>query len=163
MHTNEKIAFLLFFIIIAVPYLIEAFILLCFLICKLKRKKTGKIFTSKPVIANHIIVSIGIICFLYGLLIEPTWIQVKSYRIETEKLARTSIRLVHISDLHCEAKIRNEKKVIRIINDLKPDVIAFTGDSLNTPSALPLFRETMTDLKAKIAKVAVYGNIDEWH
>ena len=47
-----------------------------------------------------------------------------------------------------------------MINQLNADVIVFTGDCLNIASALPLFKSTMKDLKAAIAKFAVKGNFE---
>jgi len=102
----------------------------------------------------------GIFCILYGYFIEPRWIEVKHIDIPTAKLKCASLRVVQISDLHCETKIKNENKMVEIVNSLNPDIIVFTGDSLNTPKALPIFRDAMGRLKAKIGKYAVKGNED---
>lgn len=163
MIISEIISLILFVLLAAAPYVLEIIFLVRFLNNKSKSKNAAKIFISKPAFAVHIIAAAGIICFLYALLIEPYWLQVKNITIETEKFSTTELRIVHISDLHCEQKIRNEKRLIEEINRLKPDVIVFTGDSLNTSAALPVFKQTLGDLKAGIGKFAVRGNFDIWH
>ncbi|MEM7816513.1 MAG: metallophosphoesterase [Candidatus Aenigmatarchaeota archaeon] len=65
-----------------------------------------------------------------------------------------------MSDLHCDNKIRNEEKLIKIINSLEPDIIVFTGDAINTTESLDIFKKTMRSLKAKIGKYAIKGNLD---
>lgn len=88
--------------------------------------------------------------------------EVNEIILYTEKLEATDLTLVHISDLHCDPKVRNEESLAKIINPLQPDVIIFTGDAINSPAALELFQKTLKGLKAKIGKFAVRGNFDVW-
>jgi len=162
MIASEKIALMIFLLLASAPYTLEIVLFLRYIKNKFKSKSAAKILISKPAVAVHIIAAAGIICFLYALLIEPYWLQVKNITIETEKISSTELRIVHISDLHCEEKIRNEKRLVEEINALRPDVIVFTGDSLNTPDALANFKKTMGELKAGIGKFAVQGNFDVW-
>lgn len=120
--------------------------------------KRSKLF-SKPAIIVHVIAAAGFSCFLYGFFIEPYRLEVNEFRISTDKLLNgTNLRIVHISDLHCDPKMRNEEKLVQLVNAANPDVIVFTGDAVNKPATIPLFRETVTGLKAGIAKLAVRGN-----
>lgn len=150
------------FAIVAV-YVLEARLIWKFAKRKINRKDTSPQERSKSAIAIHILAVIGIICFTYGYFIEPYWIDVKTVTLHTHKLKNTSLRIVQISDLHCEMKLRNEKKLAGIINPLKPDIIVFTGDGLNLREALPVFQETLNQLKASIGKYAVQGNLDVWY
>jgi len=163
MIASEKMALILFLLLAASPYVLEIVFLVRYINNKSKKKNAAKIFVSKPAFAIHTIAAAGIICFLYALLIEPYWLEVKNITIETEKISSAELRIVHISDLHCEEKIRNEKRLVEEINALRPDVIVFTGDSLNTSDALANFKKTMGDLKAGIGKFAVRGNFDVWN
>jgi len=165
MPTAEAIAAFVFVVIIGTVYGMEVFFVSVFAFHKLKGKKRTAIFRRKAAIFIHVLAIIGILCFLYGFFIEPYWIEVKTIQIRTEKLSRTGFRLVQISDLHCGKKPRNEKKLVELVNALKPDVIVFTGDTLmlHTPSALPLFKETMKKLEAGLGKFAVRGNVDVWY
>ena len=118
---------------------------------------------SRFTILIHILAIVGIACFIYGYFIEPYWIDVRHVEIKTDKFKGTDLTIVQISDLHCDKKMRNEEALPKIINALDPDIIVFTGDTLNTPRALPSFKKTMRALKAEIGKYAVRGNFDVWY
>lgn len=108
---------------------------------------------------------IGILCVLYGFFIEPYWLSIETIKISSDKIRQTDrpIRIVQISDLHCDPTPRLEEKLPNAIAAQKPDVIAFTGDSLNSPGGLPICRQCLTRL-AKIAPTfAVRGNWDAWY
>ncbi len=162
MLISEIIALFVFLLIVAAVYILEFGFVVIFIFNKLRNRKKRNLLLTKPAILIHILAVIGVICFLYGYFIEPYWVEVKIVPIRTDKLKQTSFRIVHISDLHCDKKVRNERTMVELINDLEPDVIVFTGDAINTPSALPLFKETMKNLKASLAKFAVYGNFETW-
>jgi predicted MPP superfamily phosphohydrolase len=106
------------------------------------------------------VAGLGILCLLYGHFLEPYWIEVSSVTIHTPKLAHASFCIVQISDLHCDSKARNEKAMVRIVNDLQPDIIVATGDYLNHPSALPRLRNSLRRLNAPLGKFAVTGNFE---
>jgi len=160
MPTSEKIALLIFLLVAAAIYLPEAAVLTFFAVARLKHKRRTRILLKKPVLVLHFLALLGIICFLYGHFVELYRIQVTRIPIRTDKLRQTTFRIVHISDLHCDKKMRNEKRLVELINQLQPDVIVFTGDALNTSSALPLFKETFQNLNASLAKLAVRGNFE---
>ncbi|MHC4708732.1 MAG: metallophosphoesterase, partial [Planctomycetota bacterium] len=165
MATGEKIAALVFLVAIACVYSLELLLFSIFAFQKLTSSKAANILLGKPALCIHALAIIGIACFCYGYFIEPYWVEVRAITIPTDKLERTAFRIVHISDLHCDKKPRNEEKLIKLVNAARPDIIVFTGDALNlnTASALPLFKETMTALKANIARFAVRGNVDIWY
>jgi uncharacterized protein len=146
--------------VVAAVYIREIFLLSAFLRNRLQCKRCPTSPRSRSAVINHFSALIGIACILYGYFVEPRWIEVKFINIPTAKLARTNLRIIQISDLHCETKIVNEDKMVEIVNSLKPDLIVFTGDSLNMPGALPVFRDTMRRLRAAIGKYAVTGNDD---
>ena len=127
---------------------------------KIRKKETSKFLTNRPAICLHFVAGFGILCMLYGFFIEPYWVQVNTISIQTEKLTTTTFRVVQISDTHCDKRIRLEEKLPDIINSLKPDIIVFTGDTVNRQSALPLFVSTMAKLEAPLGKFAVTGNWD---
>jgi len=159
----EKIGAMVFLAIIAIVYSLEVCFSLVYAINKLRGKLKVNPFVSKSALLIHLLATIGIICFLYGCFVEPYWIEVKTIEIKTEKLRETSFRLVHISDMHCDKKLRNEKRVVELVNAINPDVIVFTGDTINTSVALATFKDTMKSLKAVIGKFAVHGNYDVWY
>ncbi|MCK9574227.1 MAG: metallophosphoesterase [Candidatus Omnitrophica bacterium] len=110
----------------------------------------------------HVFAVLGIFCFFYAYFIEPYWLKVVHVNLKTDKL-KNSFVLVQISDLHCDAKVRNEEKLVKIINEINPDIIVFTGDALNAEKALGNFKKTLKNLNAKSGKFAVRGNFDVWY
>jgi hypothetical protein len=159
MRIREFISLLIFVSVVVALYAAEARLLFYFIKDKIKKLPVRRFF-SKRAMVIHFIALTGLICIAYGYFIEPYWIETKTVEIPTSKLKQTAIRLVQFSDLHCTGKIANEKKLVEIINGLKPDVIVFTGDSMNNKKALPLLKETLSSLKATLGKFAVRGNFD---
>ena len=155
MTLSEIISLILFLLFWVLIFISEVKYWIIFL-------KTKSLPHSKPAIFVHILFFLGIICFIYAYFIEPYWLEVRHVEIRTDKLKETELTLVQISDLHCDTKIRNEPKLVRIINRINPDIIVFTGDGLNAEKALDILKNTMASLKAKLGKFAVKGNYD-WY
>ncbi|MBI3650961.1 MAG: metallophosphoesterase family protein [Acidobacteria bacterium] len=105
---------------------------------------------------------IGLLCIGYGYFIEPYRISITRVEIKSDKLASgaSPIRLVHISDLHSDAKARLEKQLPEIIKNEKPDLIFFTGDSINSSAGLQVFRECLASLATVAPTYVVKGNWD---
>jgi predicted MPP superfamily phosphohydrolase len=133
-----------------------------FLIRKYQKRPEEGLLKKPSSLVLHVIAGIGVLCVLYGCFVEPYWPQVNVIPIQTEKLKSATFRIIQISDTHCDNKIRLERRLPGIINNLKPDIIVFTGDSINRESALPLFRDTMSKLNAPLGKFAVTGNWDNY-
>ncbi|MEN8126939.1 MAG: metallophosphoesterase [Planctomycetota bacterium] len=144
-------------------YILYVRLWLTWLIQRIRKKKTCKILTNRIAIYLHIVAGVGFVCMAYAYFIEPYWPQVNVISIQTEKLTSATFRIVHISDTHCDAKVRLEKHLPGIISSLKPDIIVFTGDTINDKEALPLFQDTMRKLRAPLGKFAVNGNWDCWY
>lgn len=109
--------------------------------------------------------ALGALCIAYGYWVEPYWLSVSHVRISSPKIPPTArpIRVAHISDIHSDPRPRLEERLPQAIANLKPDLIVFTGDALNSPEGLPVFKHCMRRL-AEIAPVyAVKGNMDIWY
>lgn len=107
---------------------------------------------------------LGVICLIYGF-IEPYWLSVSYIRIETSKLPNNTkpLKIIHFSDLHSDPIIRLEEKIPEFISKEQPDLIVYTGDTINSPEGLIVAREFFTKL-AKIAPTyVVKGNWDSWY
>ena len=154
------VSVLIFVGVTAAVYAAEAFLIIG--VVKSRRRGQGipKRFWSGRAIVIHLLAALGAACLLYGHLIEPYWVEVKKVEISTSKLHQTTVRIVQISDTHCTIRPLNEKKMVEIINGLRPDVIVFTGDSANNSRGLKRFKETMGKLEGQLGKFAVRGNID---
>jgi len=106
--------------------------------------------------------AVGVLCMAYGRFIEPRWVEVTRVRVESPRLREASrpVRIVQVSDFHCEAYADLAEDVPDIIAGLSPDVIVFTGDSLNDRQGLGRFRRCMTRLAEIAPTLAVRGNWD---
>lgn len=102
----------------------------------------------------------GVGCILWARFREPYRPEVTHTTIRTNKLrgATGSIRIVQISDLHCDPTVRLEDRLPGIIADCKPDLIVFTGDCVNSPAALDTFRTCITKIAAIAPTYACKGN-----
>lgn len=72
-------------------------------------------------------------------------------------------RIVQISDMHLGtmATENSLKEAVRMVNELKPDVIFFTGDLVNyTTSEAFRFQHVLADLEAEHGVYATLGNHD---
>lgn len=107
----------------------------------------------------------GLLCIAYGYFIEPYWLSITRVRVETAKLPRGTrpIRLIHISDLHSDPQVRLEEQLPGVIAAERPDLIVFTGDSLNSPDGLPVLRNCLTRLAQIAPTFVVKGNWDAWY
>ena len=77
----------------------------------------------------------------------------------------TPVRILHLTDLHLHvtSKISRLAALVQRINDLKPDIVVFTGDFLRWGTPLPQADEVARILgliQAPLGKYAVRGNHD---
>lgn len=106
--------------------------------------------------------ALGFACMAYGRFIEPYWPEIVRVKIPTDKIAGRPVRCAHVSDLHFDVNKQLEDRLPGLIAGLKPDLIVFTGDSINTPAALPAFKAFLSSAAAIAPTFVVRGNWDAW-
>jgi uncharacterized protein len=163
MQTAEFIRVLIFLSLVAATYAFAA--ILC--VKWLRHKFGGARLSQKPGQRwfRRGILSlscIGLLCIGYGYFIEPYRLSISRVQIQSDKLPKDAkpIRLIHISDMHSDPTPRLEKQLPETIQNEKPDAILFTGDSINSPEGLPVFKECLTNLAAIAPTYVVKGNWD---
>ena len=154
---------LLFLSVVVTIYVLAASIAIRFLLHKLgyaKLPSSGIHLWSRRIILGLAV--IGTLCMAYGYFVEPYWPSVTRITIKSSKLPADSrpIRIVHISDLHCDVRPRLEERLPEIIAGERPDIIVFTGDALNSPAGLPLLKELLRRLSNLAPTFTVRGNWD---
>ena len=72
------------------------------------------------------------------------------------------LTIVHLSDLHMMGDLGQEffDYMVRQVNDLRPDVIALTGDVIEEPECYSWVHETLAKLCAPLGVYFVLGNHD---
>jgi hypothetical protein len=160
MSLREGLFLLAFGLVLLFVYGFETLLLVDHIWGRICRRAGKSRLWMRRYLALHAAAVLGIGCMLYGRLVEPNRIEVNTMTIHTPKLKNAGFRLVQITDLHCDWKIRNEEKMVRIVNDLKPDLVVVTGDLLNHALGLSHLRDSLKRLQAPLGKFAVLGNVD---
>lgn len=157
MLLSEKIAVVLFLLVIVSVYVAAAGILF--------RRVLGHAPSKHPLAvvgrrALYVVAVGGALCIAYSF-VEPYRPAVTHVTIPSPRMPQGSrLRIVFISDLHCEATPRLEEQLPEIIAAQSPDVILFGGDALNSLEGLPLFKDCMKLLAHTAPTFAVRGNWD---
>jgi uncharacterized protein len=111
------------------------------------------------------LVPVGTVCVAYGYLVEPYWPEVTHVRITSSRLSSAGrpVRVVLLSDMHSDPSPRLEDRLPGLIAAEHPDLVVYTGDSINSLDALPVFRRCMTQIARIAPTFAVRGNWDAWY
>lgn len=132
---------------------------------KEKVKKTIKIFFKLTII----IVIFTCSFFFYTTYVSTIKIGVREYRLIEKKIPDSfnGLKIIQLSDLHYGSTMFNKdvKKIIKLVNDRKPDLIVFTGDLINKSYKLSSKeQESLTKelkkLNASLGKYAITGEED---
>ncbi len=86
------------------------------------------IWISFPI--NLIFQILGSILVFYGFIIEPSHIKITTTYHNLPEIS-SQFNFLHISDIHLEQLGVREEKLLRIVENRKPDFILYTGDFLN--------------------------------
>ena len=132
---------------------------------KENRKKIIKKFLIKIIILIILII-------LYGILIEPNILKINEYKINTNEISENfhGLKIIHFSDLHYGSTINknNIEKIIKKINNLKPDILVFTGDLIEknykiNKNEINYLTKELQKLKTNLGKYAIIGNHDYYN
>ena len=129
-------------------------------ICAFTGNQSAKLrWWEKGVMAMSVLLSL---CFAYALFIEPYWLEVVHVTIPTPKIAEGAdpIRIVLISDLHCDAMKRLEPSLPAVIAKEHPDLIMFAGDAINELGGVAVFKQCISELSKLAPTYIVEGNHD---
>lgn len=109
------------------------------------------------------------LCFGYMHFIEPKLLVVHEYPVINEKIPDSfnGFKIVQFSDIHF-GRTTNEQEVKRVvnkINELKPDILVFTGDLFDpyitlSENHIKFLTEVFSKTTAKLGKYAIYGDND---
>jgi predicted MPP superfamily phosphohydrolase len=109
---------------------------------------------------------LGFSVLLYAKLIEPNWIEINSLQLTLPRLSQEfdGYRIVQISDIHLDNWMTQGrfKRIINLVNQQKPDLIAITGDFVTrySPGSIPSLKPSLDKFTPKDQTVAIVGNHD---
>jgi predicted MPP superfamily phosphohydrolase len=150
MLPEERLRVALFCLTVAAVYVAAAATLVSW------RKKRSLKARGKAVLAAA---GAGVLCMLWGFLVEPYWLERTSVEVHSRKLERRC-RIAQLSDLHCDATARLEPELPAAISAERPDAIVFTGDAANSREGIPVLRKLLSELARIAPFYAVRGNWD---
>jgi len=176
------------FAFVFVTYFSKLFLILFLLVDDIFRlfqwisNSVGKLFGVKPDIAGDavksgitrsdfilkmgfIVASIPFAALIVGMIRGKYEYQVRKVRLNLAQLPDSfkGFRIVQISDIHTGSFMDKAplEKAVRMVNELKPDVIFFTGDLVNDlHSEVVPFMNTLAGLKATHGVYSILGNHD---
>lgn len=104
-------------------------------------------------------ISIVIIFFMITFWNQPVY---RNYTITTDKRQK-GFTIVQLSDLHSTSYGNNQKRLIKKIDKVQPDIIVLTGDIVDDIEEEDNAYILMTDLVTKYPLYYVDGNHEVWH
>lgn len=108
--------------------------------------------------------SAGVGLGLQGSWGEPRRLEVTRHEIRPSpgvSAGAAPLTLAQVSDLHLKALGRVHERVARAVGEARPDVVLFTGDTVDRRWALPLLEAFLGMLPA-VPGYAVLGNWEHW-
>ena len=141
------------------------FLVLDTVVCGVLNLTLGIAF-RKAFLRGLISLALPPIMVAYGVLIERNTFKVKEVSMEFTDLPEgfDGYRIAHISDIHArsfQGRKKHIQKAADIINGLKPDMIAFTGDLVSlVPGEIDSISQALAGMKAPDGIISVLGNHD---
>ncbi len=127
----------------------------------------------RPILSKVIILFLffGLI-YIYARYVGTMGIQVREYNIINEKLPSSfdGFSIVQFSDLELGSTflVQDMEKLVEKVNELKPDVVVFTGDIVSTQHTLSdeekeLLIDHLSKMDPLIGKYSVKGDDDQYN
>lgn len=140
---------------------------LTFVLCSLAGRLARRMLKLRRNWGNYVglVLVLGELYILFhGTMVGTDRLNVRQVTIEFDDLPKAfdGYRIAQFTDVHL-GSMKDELmlRAVTAINDMRPDLIVFTGDIQNMgPDELPRFAQTLKRLKAKDGVMSVLGNHD---
>lgn len=97
-----------------------------------------------------------------AFFIEPNWIQVTHSVVSAPVTA--PLKIAQLTDIHTNMMGHRERRLIKLLNEEKPDIILITGDSINRGrGTYEAVHQLYQQLHAPLGVWFVHGNWEDWH
>lgn len=140
---------------------------LTFVLCSLAGRLARRMLKLRRNWGNYIglvLVLAELYILFHGTMVGTDRLNVRQVTIEFDDLPKAfdGYRIAQFTDVHL-GSMKDELmlRAVTAIDDMRPDLIVFTGDIQNMgPDELPRFAQTLKRLKAKDGVMSVLGNHD---
>ncbi len=140
---------------------------LTFVLCSLAGRLARRMLKLRRNLGNYVglvLVLAELYILFHGTMVGTDRLNVRQVTIEFDDLptAFDGYRIAQFTDVHL-GSMKDELmlRAVTAIDDMRPDLIVFTGDIQNMgPDELPRFAQTLKRLKAKDGVMSVLGNHD---
>lgn len=143
---------------------------LTFVLCSLAGRLARRVLKLRSNWGNYVglvLVLAELYILFHGTMMGTDRLNVRQVTIEFDDLPKAfdGYRIAQFTDAHL-GSMKDELmlRAVTAIDDMRPDLIVFTGDIQNMrPEELPRFMQTLKRLKAKDGVMSVLGNHDYSH
>lgn len=143
---------------------------LTFVLCSLAGRLARRVLKLRRNWGNYVglvLVLAELYILFHGTMVGTDRLNVRQVTIESDDLPKAfdGYRIAQFTDAHL-GSMKDELmlRAVTAIDDMRPDLIVFTGDIQNMrPEELPRFAQTLKRLKAKDGVMSVLGNHDYSH
>jgi hypothetical protein len=99
----------------------------------------------------------------YGRFGEPRRLEVTRHALDPRPAAgRSLLTIAQISDLHLQQVGAIHHHIAARLATARPDLVLFTGDSIDRADKLPVFAEFLALLDPRVPSFAILGNWERW-
>lgn len=138
-----------------------------FVLCSLAGRLARRMLKLRRNCGNYVglvLVLAELYILFHGTMVGTDRLNVRQVTIEFDDLPKAfdGYRIAQFTDVHL-GSMKDELmlRAVTAIDDMRPDLIVFTGDIQNMgPDELPRFAQTLKRLKAKDGVMSVLGNHD---
>ncbi len=97
-----------------------------------------------------------------AFIFERFFVETSRHILNDIAKSANKIYLLQVSDLHLQTFDYKAKLLVAKINRLKPNVILFTGDSIDKKENLSVLREFLGAIDKSVPKFSILGNWEYW-
>lgn len=135
-----------------------------------EKKEKTKIIIKRIIKLTFIFIVTATLFFTYTTYISTVKIGVREYRIKNTKIKEefNGLKIIQISDLHYGSTmfLDDVKKIKKLSNERKPDIVVFTGDLISknkklTKEEQEKLTKELKEITATLGKYAILGDEDK--
>ncbi|MDH2426704.1 metallophosphoesterase [Sphaerisporangium sp. TRM90804] len=105
------------------------------------------------------LLGLGVAGLGYASVIERNWFRLRRFDVPVLAPGQRPVRILHLSDLHLTPRRTRLINWVRSLDELNPDLVVNTGDTISHPDAVPAYLHAVEPLLSRPG-LFVYGSND---